>query len=77
MDADFLTKVAGQLALAVENLRSYHHINVLGAQIRQSAERSRSLLDINNAIILKLNQDELFRTICQAPLRVGIPEVWG
>lgn len=34
--------------------------------LRRSEERRRTLLEINNAIITKLNQDELFHAICEA-----------
>lgn len=38
--------------------------------LRKSEERRRTLLEINNAIITKLNQDELFHAICEALKRV-------
>jgi formate hydrogenlyase transcriptional activator len=70
VEAEFLGQVAGQIALAVENMRAYEEIDVLRRQMRQAAERNGALLDINNAIITKLTQDELFRIICQALLRI-------
>jgi formate hydrogenlyase transcriptional activator len=69
-DAEFLGQVAGQIALAVENMKAYHEINALSTQMRQAAERSGALLDVNNAIITKLTQHELFRAICQALRRI-------
>jgi formate hydrogenlyase transcriptional activator len=38
--------------------------------LRKSEERWRTLLEINNAIITKLNQNELFHAICEAMKRV-------
>jgi formate hydrogenlyase transcriptional activator len=38
--------------------------------LKKSEERRRTLLEINNAIITKLNQDELFHAICEALKRV-------
>lgn len=38
--------------------------------LKKSEERRRTLLEINNAIITKLNQSELFRAICEALKRV-------
>ena len=70
VEAEFMAQVAGQIALAVENMRAYEEIDVLSRQMRQAAEGSAALLDINNAIITKLTQNELFRTICQALLRI-------
>lgn len=69
-EADFLGQVAAQIALAVENMKAYQEINALSRQMRQAAERSGALLEINNAIITKLTQNELFRTICQALRRI-------
>jgi formate hydrogenlyase transcriptional activator len=69
-DAEFLGQVAGQIALAVENMQAYQEINSLSTKMRNVAERNAALLDINNAIITRLTQDELFRTICQALRRI-------
>lgn len=38
--------------------------------LRKSEQRKRSLLEINNAIITKLSQNELFHAICEAVARV-------
>ena len=38
--------------------------------LKRSEERRRTLLEINNAIITKLNQNELFHAICEALKRV-------
>jgi formate hydrogenlyase transcriptional activator len=38
--------------------------------LRKSEERWRTLLEINNAIITKLNQDDLFHAICEALKKV-------
>jgi formate hydrogenlyase transcriptional activator len=69
-EADLLGQVAGQIALAIENMQAYKVIHALSAQMLQAADQSRALLEINNAIIGKLTQDELFRTICEALGRI-------
>jgi formate hydrogenlyase transcriptional activator len=69
-EADFLGQVAGQIALAIENMTAYKEISVLNTQMQEAANRSRAILEINNAIITKLSRDELFRTICQALRRI-------
>jgi formate hydrogenlyase transcriptional activator len=69
-EADFLMQVAGQIALAAENMRAYQHINALLNQVQQTAERSTALLEINNAVIGKLTQEEFFSATCQALRRI-------
>ena len=69
-EGDLLGQVAGQLALAIENMKAYQVINGLSAKMLKAAEQTRALLEINNAIIGKLTQHELFRTICQALRRI-------
>ena len=69
-DAEFLVEVANQVAIAVDNMKSYEEIAALNATIRATAERRRTLLDINNAIISNLTQETLFQAIAQALRRV-------
>lgn len=60
-DAEFLQEVANQVALAVANMKSYEEIKALSARASAAAERHRTLLEINNAVITRLTQDELLR----------------
>ena len=69
-DAEFLTEVASQVALAVGNMKSYQEISALSAQLEHTAERYRTLLEINNAIITNLNQGTLLHAISKALRRV-------
>ena len=69
-DAAFLQEVGNQVALAVENMQAYEEINALNQRITASADRSRTLLEINNAIISSLSRDTLFRAIAQGLRRV-------
>jgi|SRR5579864_85308 len=62
-DAVFFQEVAAQIALAVQNMRAYEEIAALNAQVSRAAERSRTLLEINNTIITSLSQDALLQSI--------------
>ncbi|HEY6368767.1 MAG TPA: sigma 54-interacting transcriptional regulator [Candidatus Binatia bacterium] len=63
---EFLEQVANQIAIAVENMKSYEEIAALNATIAATAGRRRTLLDINNAIVTKLTRDELLTAVCNA-----------
>src|SRR5204862_1189333 len=58
-DAAFLQEVANQVALAVDNMKTYEEITTLNTRDAPAAERSRTLLEINNAIIWNLTRDPL------------------
>ena len=59
-DLELLQEVANQVALAVANMLSYEEIGALSASIERSrAERYRTLLEVNNAIVTHLNRDSL------------------
>jgi len=64
--------VAKQIALAVANMTSYEEITALNLQVERTAARYRTLLEINNAIITHLTQEDLFRSVF-ATLRTIIP----
>jgi formate hydrogenlyase transcriptional activator len=69
-DAEFLLEVANQVALAVDNMNSYQEIAALNGKVERTAERYRTLLEINNAIIINLSQEALLRAISEALRRV-------
>jgi len=69
-DTGFLQEVANQVALAVENMKAYEAISALEAAAARAAERYRTLLEINNAIISNLTQETLFQAIARALRRV-------
>ncbi|HEX3376188.1 MAG TPA: GAF domain-containing protein, partial [Candidatus Acidoferrales bacterium] len=54
-DAQFLNEIGNQVALAVGNMKSYQEIATLSAKVERTAERYRTLLEINNAIITNLS----------------------
>jgi formate hydrogenlyase transcriptional activator len=69
-DAEFLHEVANQVALAIGNMKAYQEIAALNTKVERTAERYRTLLEINNAIITNLNQKALLHAISEALRRV-------
>jgi formate hydrogenlyase transcriptional activator len=69
-DAEFLNEIGVQVALAVGNMKSYQEIAALSAKVKRTAERYRTLLEINNAIITNLSQGGLLNAICGVLERV-------
>jgi formate hydrogenlyase transcriptional activator len=69
-DAEFLHEVAKQVALAIGNMKSYQEIAALNTKVERTAERYRTLLEINNAIVSNLNQEDLLHAISSALRRV-------
>ena len=70
MTTALLKTFAARAGVELERLRAARHIEVLGQQLSVAAERARSLLDINNAVVLNLTQDALFTAITGALRRV-------
>src|SRR5262249_25889941 len=58
-----LQEMANQIALAVVNMLSYEEIACLSKKVERSAERYRTLLEINNAMITNLNHEDLLHAI--------------
>ena len=69
-DTRFLQEVASQVGLAIENMKAYEEITELSARAARTAERYRTLLEVNNAIITNLTQEALLHAVCQALQRV-------
>ena len=69
-DAAFLQEVAKQVALAVENMKSYQEIAVLNKTVARTADQLRTLLEINNAIITDLSEEALLRSFSETVRRV-------
>jgi len=68
--AEFLQEVANQVALAVENMKSYEQIAALNARVALTADRLRTLLEINNALIMNLSEEALLGAVAEAMRRV-------
>jgi formate hydrogenlyase transcriptional activator len=70
MTTALLRTFAARAGVELERLRAARHIEQLGQQLAVAAERARSLLAINNAVVLNLTQDALFTAITDALRRV-------
>jgi formate hydrogenlyase transcriptional activator len=70
MTTALLRTFAARAGVELERLRAARHIEALGRQLSIAAERARSLLAINNAVVLNLTQDALFTAITGALRRV-------
>jgi len=71
-DAELLTQVGGQIALAVENALSFDRARRAERRAARERDRIRLLLDINNAIVSHLELGALVKTI-SASLRGVLP----
>jgi formate hydrogenlyase transcriptional activator len=69
-DGDLLQQVASQLATAVDSLSAHEAVSVLEGRAASAIERSRTLLEINNAVVSNLTQEALFHAISEALRRV-------
>jgi formate hydrogenlyase transcriptional activator len=69
-DAVFLQEVATQIALAIQNMQTYEEIAALHTKVTRAAERSRTLLEINNAIITCLTQQSLLQSVSEVVRKV-------
>ena len=69
-DAEFLREVASQVALAIGNMTAYEEIGALNSTVERTAERYRTLLEINNAIITHLTRDALLHSISETLQRI-------
>lgn len=61
-----LRTIAPRAASELERVRTATQIATLNQRLVQAAERARSLLAINNAVVLNLTRDALFRAITDA-----------
>jgi len=69
-DAEFLLQVGNQVALAVGNMQSYQKIAALNSQVERSAERNRTLLEINNALMTNLTRESLLHSVSEILRRI-------
>jgi formate hydrogenlyase transcriptional activator len=67
-----LRTFASRAAIELERLRTTNQIAALNQQLMHAAERARTLLAINNAVVLNLTRNALFKAITEA-LRPVVP----
>ena len=61
-DAELLTQIGGQVAIAVENALHFEQTRRAQRQVAQERDRSRLLLEVNNAVISHLNLQDLLKS---------------
>lgn len=76
-DAELLTIIAGQIAIAVENALNYQRAREAEGQARLQSERVQLLLEINNAVASHLDLTELMEAILSCLRRVFPYDVVG
>jgi formate hydrogenlyase transcriptional activator len=69
-DVELLHEVGGQVALAIGNMQAYEEIAALKERVERAAERHRTLLEINNAIITHLTRDALLHSVSETLGRI-------
>ncbi|HEV2423304.1 MAG TPA: sigma 54-interacting transcriptional regulator [Terriglobia bacterium] len=62
-DVEFLTRVARQVAVAVDNALNAQAAQSYQAELARERDRLRLLLDVNDAIVSKVSKRELFAAI--------------
>jgi len=71
-DADPLTHIGTQVAIAVENAVNYERLRCAECEVVRERDRTKLLLDINNAVVSHLDLRDLVKSI-SASLRQIIP----
>ena len=69
-DVDFMQQVAGQVAIAVANLKAFDDIDALRRDASRLAERRGALLEINNTLAAHLTEDDVFQQVCRVLKRI-------
>lgn len=69
-DLQFMQEVANQVALAIANMRAYEEIAALSEKEAATAERRRTLLEINNTVVRNLTRQDLCDAVFAALQRI-------
>jgi formate hydrogenlyase transcriptional activator len=64
-DAEFLNQIGGQVAIAVQNAVNFGKLQAAERQVSQERDRSRLLLQVNNAVITHLNLSDLLKAVSE------------
>jgi len=71
-DADLLTQIGTQVAIAVENAVNFERLRCAECEVVRERDRTKLLLEINNAVVSHLDLRDLVKSI-SASLRRIIP----
>ena len=61
--AKLLEEISGQIAIAVENALNFQNARTAEREAKQERDRSKLLLEVNNAVVSHLNLSELLKSI--------------
>jgi len=62
-DAELLTQIGTQVAIAVDNAQNFEKTRLAQQQMERERDRSKLLLEVNNAVVSHLNLTELLRSL--------------
>ena len=62
-DAELLSQIAAQVAIAVENALNYEKLHTAEREVAKERDRSRLLLEVNNAVVTHLNLSDLLTAV--------------
>jgi formate hydrogenlyase transcriptional activator len=62
-DADLLTQIGAQVAIAVDNAQNFEKTRLAQQQMERERDRSKLLLEVNNAVVSHLNMSDLLKSI--------------
>ncbi|MBZ5651123.1 MAG: GAF domain-containing protein, partial [Acidobacteriia bacterium] len=62
-DAELLTQIGTQVAIAVDNAQNFEKARFAQQQMERERDRSKLLLEVNNAVVSHLNLTELLRSV--------------
>jgi len=62
-DAELLTQIGTQVAIAVENALNYEKLRKAEREVAKERDRSRLLLEVNNAVVTHLNLSDLLTAV--------------
>lgn len=64
-DLEFLNQIGGQVAIAVENALNFEKLRKAERAVAKERDRSRLLLEVNNAVITHLNLSDLLKAVSE------------
>jgi formate hydrogenlyase transcriptional activator len=62
-DADLLTQIGAQVAIAVDNALAYERLRCAECDVVRERDRTKLLLEVNNAVVSHLNLTELLKSV--------------
>jgi len=69
-DAELLRQIGVQVAIAVDNARNYEQLVRAESEVARERDRTKLMLEINNAVISHLDLGDLFKTISESLGRI-------